>query len=161
MKPEWVKSCTTLHCLMMMDDWHSNCIQVFFAAGVTIKAAHYSSTLKMEAEDSSETFVNFYQTTRRHIPEDNYLPSHWCESLKSHKDMLSIIQNTPWSINIGTGQGLINMQVWFAWISWFHTCQPSKIIQKLYNSSAKITLKTHSKTAKFFGITLYKTQHTS
>jgi len=30
----------------------------------------------------------------------------------------------------------------------------------LYNSSAKRTLYTHSKKAQFFGMTLYKTQHT-
>jgi hypothetical protein len=29
--------------------------------------------LMMEAESTSETSVNFYQTTRRNIPEDNHL----------------------------------------------------------------------------------------
>jgi hypothetical protein len=33
----------------------------------------YSSTLKMETTGSCEQSVNFYQTTRRHIPEDNSL----------------------------------------------------------------------------------------
>jgi hypothetical protein len=31
----------------------------------------YSSTLEMEAVRSSETSVNFYQTTRRQIPENS------------------------------------------------------------------------------------------
>jgi hypothetical protein len=31
----------------------------------------YFSTLKMEAVRSSETSVNFYQTTRHYIPEDS------------------------------------------------------------------------------------------
>jgi hypothetical protein len=31
----------------------------------------YSSTLKMKAVPSLETLVNFYQTTRRYIPEDS------------------------------------------------------------------------------------------
>jgi hypothetical protein len=30
----------------------------------------YHRTLKMETEDSSETLVNLYQTTRDHSPED-------------------------------------------------------------------------------------------
>jgi hypothetical protein len=30
-------------------------------------------TLMMEAVSTSETSANFYQTTRRSIPEDNYL----------------------------------------------------------------------------------------
>jgi hypothetical protein len=34
----------------------------------------------MEAVRSSETPVNFYQTTPRHIPEDNTLHSHLCEN---------------------------------------------------------------------------------
>jgi hypothetical protein len=33
----------------------------------------YSSTLEMEAVRSSEASVNFYQITRRHVPEDSVL----------------------------------------------------------------------------------------
>jgi hypothetical protein len=34
------------------------------------------STLNMEGKLSSETYVNFYQNTRRHIPKDNYIYHH-------------------------------------------------------------------------------------
>jgi hypothetical protein len=43
-----------------------------------------SSTLKMEELRYSETWVNFYQTTRRHIPEDNTRHSNRCENNQSH-----------------------------------------------------------------------------
>jgi hypothetical protein len=39
----------------------------------------------MEAAATSETSVNFYQTTRRNNPEDNHLHSRRRENLKSHK----------------------------------------------------------------------------
>jgi membrane-bound lytic murein transglycosylase MltF len=40
--------------------------------------------LMMEAVRSSETSVNFYQTTRRNIPEDSHLHTRRRENLKSH-----------------------------------------------------------------------------
>jgi hypothetical protein len=40
--------------------------------------------LKMEAASTSETSVNFYQTTRRNIPEDIHLRTSRRENLKSH-----------------------------------------------------------------------------
>jgi hypothetical protein len=43
-----------------------------------------SFTLKMEAVSSSETLVDFYHTTRRHILGDSILHSHQCENLKSN-----------------------------------------------------------------------------
>jgi hypothetical protein len=46
----------------------------------------FSSTLKMEAICSSETSVASQQTTRRHMPEDDTLYNHRCESLKSYKN---------------------------------------------------------------------------
>jgi hypothetical protein len=39
---------------------------------------------KMEAICSSETSVASQQTTRRHIPEDDTLHNHRCETLKSY-----------------------------------------------------------------------------
>jgi hypothetical protein len=38
----------------------------------------------MEAASTSETLVNFYQTTQHNKPEENDLHSHHCENLKSH-----------------------------------------------------------------------------
>jgi hypothetical protein len=49
-----------------------------------------SSTLKMEAICSSETSVTNQETTRRHIPEDDTLPNHRCENLKSYSFHLII-----------------------------------------------------------------------
>jgi hypothetical protein len=40
--------------------------------------------LMMEAVSTSETPVNFYETTRRNIPEDNHLHTRHRENLKSH-----------------------------------------------------------------------------
>jgi hypothetical protein len=39
----------------------------------------------MEAAKSTETLVNFYQTTRRYNPEDIHLRTHRCENLNSYK----------------------------------------------------------------------------
>jgi hypothetical protein len=38
----------------------------------------------MEAARTSETLVNFYQTTRRYNPEDSYLRIHRRENFKSY-----------------------------------------------------------------------------
>jgi hypothetical protein len=38
----------------------------------------------MDAASTSETSVNFYQTTRRNIPEDSHLHTRCRENLKSH-----------------------------------------------------------------------------
>jgi hypothetical protein len=40
--------------------------------------------LMMEAASTSETLVNFYQTTWRYNPEDSYLHTRRRENLKSH-----------------------------------------------------------------------------
>jgi hypothetical protein len=40
--------------------------------------------LMMEAARTSETSVNFYQTTRRYNPEDSHLRTHRRENLKSY-----------------------------------------------------------------------------
>jgi hypothetical protein len=40
--------------------------------------------LTMEAASTSETFVNFYQTTRRYNPEDSHLHIRRRENLRSH-----------------------------------------------------------------------------
>jgi hypothetical protein len=43
--------------------------------------------LMMEAASTSETPVNFYQTTQRNIPEDGHLHSRRRENLKSHNEI--------------------------------------------------------------------------
>jgi hypothetical protein len=40
--------------------------------------------LMMKAASTSETSVNFYQTTRRYKPEDSRLRTHRPENLKSY-----------------------------------------------------------------------------
>jgi hypothetical protein len=39
----------------------------------------------VETGSTSETFVNFYQTTSRDIPEDSHLQTRRRDNLKSHK----------------------------------------------------------------------------
>jgi hypothetical protein len=46
--------------------------------------------LTMEAARTSETVVNFYQTTRRYNPEDSHLRTHRRESLKSYYRLYSV-----------------------------------------------------------------------
>jgi hypothetical protein len=41
--------------------------------------------LMMEAARTSETLVNFYQTTRCYNPEDSHLHTHRRENLKSYQ----------------------------------------------------------------------------
>jgi hypothetical protein len=43
-----------------------------------------SVALMMEAARTSETLVNFYQTTRRYNPEDSHLHNHRRKDLKSN-----------------------------------------------------------------------------
>jgi hypothetical protein len=38
----------------------------------------------IEAASTSETLLNFYQTTWRNNPDDSHLHIHHCENLKSH-----------------------------------------------------------------------------
>jgi hypothetical protein len=40
--------------------------------------------LMMEAVSTSETLVDFYETTLCNMPEDSYPHTHHCENLKSH-----------------------------------------------------------------------------
>jgi hypothetical protein len=47
-------------------------------------AVFWAIALMMEAARTSETLVNFYQTTRRYNPEGSHLRSHRRENLKSN-----------------------------------------------------------------------------
>jgi hypothetical protein len=46
----------------------------------------------MEAARSSETLVNFYQTTRRYNPEDSHLRTNRRENLKSYFSLFSLVR---------------------------------------------------------------------
>jgi hypothetical protein len=47
----------------------------------------WAIVLMMEAASTSGKSVNFYQTTRRNIPEDSYLQTRRREKLKSHQEI--------------------------------------------------------------------------
>jgi hypothetical protein len=47
-------------------------------------AVFWAIALMMEAARTSETLVNFYQTTLRYNPEDSHLRTHRRENLKSY-----------------------------------------------------------------------------
>jgi hypothetical protein len=49
-----------------------------------VEIAQRFRAMMMEAVGTSETSVNFYQTTRRNIPEDSHLHTRRRENLKSH-----------------------------------------------------------------------------
>jgi glycyl-tRNA synthetase alpha subunit len=50
----------------------------------------HHQALMMEAVSTSETSVNFYQTTRGNIPEDSHLHTHRHQNLKSHQVRLKL-----------------------------------------------------------------------
>jgi hypothetical protein len=50
-----------------------------------VLAASIIRTIALEAASTSETSVNYYQTTRRNNPEDSHLHTRRRENLKSHK----------------------------------------------------------------------------
>jgi hypothetical protein len=45
--------------------------------------------LMMATVSISETSVNFYEFSRRNIPEDSHIHTRWREELKSHLERLS------------------------------------------------------------------------
>jgi hypothetical protein len=50
----------------------------------------------MEAASTSETLVNFYQTTRRYNPEDSHLHARHRENLKSHQVLRYYLWKRTW-----------------------------------------------------------------
>jgi hypothetical protein len=56
----------------------------------------------MEAASTSETSVNFYQTTRRNIPEDSHLQNRRRENLKSHLEELLRLVKWPALANLSS-----------------------------------------------------------
>jgi hypothetical protein len=56
--------------------------------------------LMMGTAKTSETLVNFYQTTLRYNPEDSHLYTHRRENLKSYKIIIAETINTPVNLNL-------------------------------------------------------------
>jgi hypothetical protein len=54
----------------------------------------FAIALMMEAASTSETSVNFYQTTRRYNPEDSHLRTHRRENLKSYSVITYLLAAT-------------------------------------------------------------------
>jgi hypothetical protein len=52
--------------------------------------------MMMEAARTSETLLNFYQTTRRYNPEDSHLRIHRRENLKSY--ITQPVSTYPWKL---------------------------------------------------------------
>jgi hypothetical protein len=50
-----------------------------------VLTAYIIIALMMEAGRTSEPSVNFYETTRRNIPEGCHLHTRHCENMKSHR----------------------------------------------------------------------------
>jgi hypothetical protein len=49
---------------------------------------HYQNDEMMEAVRTSQKTINFYQTTRRNIPEDSHIHTRRRENLKFHQDFI-------------------------------------------------------------------------
>jgi hypothetical protein len=56
----------------------------YFTPDIKLHCTLLLIALMMEAARTSETLVNFYQTTRRYNPEDSHLRTHRRENLKSY-----------------------------------------------------------------------------
>jgi hypothetical protein len=67
---------------------------------------HFVGTiaLMMEATRTSETLVNFYQSTRRYNPEDSHLRSQRRENLKSYLINIKFMQVMPLTTHHGQHQ---------------------------------------------------------
>jgi hypothetical protein len=62
-----------------------NCVSEEYTVSIFV-VEEISSTLKMEAVRSSETFINIHQTTWRHIPENSDPHGNGSEDLKAQND---------------------------------------------------------------------------
>jgi hypothetical protein len=78
MKLTWNEICLIELCMKLIT---VACLPFAFTL---VSCSAYSLALKMEATCSSETSVDFQQTTQHYIPEDSTLHNHHCENLKSY-----------------------------------------------------------------------------
>jgi hypothetical protein len=65
--------------------------------------------LMMEAARTSETLVNFYQTTRLYNPEDSHLRTHRRENLKSNIDFFTVVNTSNLTQISGLGEDNISL----------------------------------------------------
>jgi hypothetical protein len=65
----------------------------------------------MEATSTSETSVNFYQTTRRNNSEDSHLHTRRRENLKSHTDTENLRRYSPdtMSLSLSSANNFLEM----------------------------------------------------
>lgn len=56
--------------------------------------------MKKGAVEFSETWVNFYRTTRRRIPEDNILHIHYCYNVKSYNSRINVTCINNWLLSV-------------------------------------------------------------
>jgi hypothetical protein len=61
----------------------SDCLKMAVLWNVAPCAASFIIALMMEAVSTSEKSIDFYQTTRRIVPEDNHFLTHRRENLNS------------------------------------------------------------------------------
>jgi hypothetical protein len=71
----------------------------------------YMCALMMEAVITSETFVNFYQTTRPDIPEDSDLQMQVCDSSLPDNITQGSIRSS-WYPNLEMGGGYLSQSQW-------------------------------------------------
>jgi hypothetical protein len=78
----------------------------------------------MEAARTSETLVDFYQTTRRYNPEDSHLRTHRRENLKSYSVVLRVLQIIFISVSLSNFMMFFISRPQYVNIAHFYYCFP-------------------------------------
>jgi hypothetical protein len=82
-----------------------------FLCFMLVSCSAYCLTLKMEAVCSSETSVDFHWIAQCYIPEDRTLDSHCCETLKSNKTCIVVVEPDGSSQSIMEAHNKISLTV--------------------------------------------------
>jgi hypothetical protein len=88
-----------------------------FPHAFTLVSCSAYSTLKIETICSSETSIDFQQTTRRYFPEDSTLHNYCCENLKSYPSSVFHVRDPfspPYKV---TGTIIVLCRVMFAFMN--------------------------------------------